>query len=260
MHDPLQHKFDLSILVTCYNEEAFIADTLDTVVAALQQVKLSWEIIVIDDCSRDRSREVIECYVTAHPELRIRLCPNTENRGLAYNFLEGAYLAEGRYYRLCCGDNCESEAALVHIFKQIGKADLLIPHQVQTEVEGKSFMRRQISQLFTKIINFLSQNAIGYYNGLPVYRRYLVIRFPPQSFGFGFQADIITRLLEESITFAQTKHLGAIDRKQKGQATALSMRNLLSVVHTMVEIVIRRLRRAFYGKGRPRAQEIFIYK
>lgn len=257
VRDPLVHELDLSVLVTCYNEEAFITDTLDTVSAALKQVGLSWEIIVIDDCSRDRSRQVLEGYVAAHPDLNIRLCPNEKNRGLASNFIEGAYLAKGRYYRLCCGDNSESTEALVHIFRHIGKADLLIPHQVQRDVEGKSALRKRISGLFTGIINLLSGNSIGYYNGLPVYLRYLVMRFPPQSYGFGFQADIVTRLLEEDITFAQTKHLGAIDRKGR-DATALSMRNLLSVIHTMFEIVFRRLRRIIYGKGMPRAREVRV--
>jgi len=255
VRDPLTHEFDLSVLVTCYNEERFIADTLDTVSSALQVSGLSWEIIVIDDCSRDRSRQVLERYAAEHPDLNIRLCPNEKNRGLASNFLDGAYLARGRYYRLCCGDNCETQEALAHIFRHTGEADLIIPHQVQEQVQGKSPLRKSISCLFTTIINALSGNKIGYYNGLPTYLRFLVMRYPPQSYGFGFQADIVTRLLEEDISFAQIRHLGAVERKGR-EATALSMRNLLSVIHTMFEIVFRRLRRILYGKGMPRAREI----
>ena len=104
-------------------------------------------------------------------------------------------------------------------------------------------------------MNTISGNDIKYYNALPVFLRYHVMRYPPITYGFGFQADIVTRLLDEDIPDLQIRHQGATDRKGKN-ATALSMRNLLSVIHTFVEIVIRRLRRVIYGKGMPRAREI----
>ncbi|MBA4356206.1 MAG: hypothetical protein C0405_00600 [Desulfovibrio sp.] len=253
--DPLQHQHELTVLVTCYNEARFIAQTLETVAAALMAARREYEIIVIDDCSRDASAETIRRYLAAHPDQNIRFCPNEKNRGLACNFIEGAYLGTGKYYRLCCGDNPETLEALTHIFTHAGAADMVIPYQVQREVQGKSPMRKRISMLFTAIVNLLSGNKVKYYNALPVFMRYHVMRFPPISYGFGFQADIVTRLLDEDITFLQIRHLGAIDRKGE-EATALSMRNLLSVIHSCVEIAIRRLRRLFYGKGQPRAREI----
>lgn len=255
--DPLAHTCDITVLVTCYNEAEFISQTLETVAAALSASGRSHEILVVDDCSRDASAATIRAYLAAHPEQNIRFHPNAHNRGLACNFIEGAYLGNGKYYRLCCGDNPETLEALTHIFSHVGAADMVIPYQVQRDVAGKSPLRKRISMLFTGIVNLLSGNKIGYYNALPVFVRYHVMRFPPQSYGFGFQADIVTRLLEEEITFAQIRHRGAVDRKPDG-STALSMRNLLSVLHTFVEILIRRLRRAVYGKGKPRAREVHV--
>lgn len=255
--DPLTHDRDLTVVITCYNESAFIGRTLETVVGALEASGTNWEVVVIDDCSRDGSAEIIRSFIAASPGKNIRFCPNEKNRGLANNFVEGAYLGRGKYYRLCCGDNPETFEALEHIFRHAGRADMVIPYQVQQEVGGKSPLRKRISMLFTGIVNFLSGNRIRYYNALPVFLRYHVMRYPPMSYGFGFQADIVTRLLDEDISYMQIRHKGATDRKGK-EATALSMRNLLSVVHTFVEISIRRLRRAIYGKGMPRAREIRV--
>ncbi|WP_449241889.1 glycosyltransferase family 2 protein, partial [Desulfovibrio sp.] len=116
VRDPLEHEHELTILVTCYNEAAFIGQTLETVAAALEASGKDWEIIVIDDCSRDGSAEIIRAFVAERPGKNIRFCPNEKNRGLANNFVEGAYLGTGRYYRLCCGDNPETFEALKHIF------------------------------------------------------------------------------------------------------------------------------------------------
>jgi hypothetical protein len=69
---------------------------------------------------------------------------------------------------------------------------------------------------------------IQYYNGLPIYRRYNVMRWPPISYGFGFQADIITRMLDEGASYVQIPAWGGIDRKG-GKSTALTIRNVLSV-------------------------------
>ncbi|MBI5520258.1 MAG: glycosyltransferase family 2 protein, partial [Desulfovibrio sp.] len=253
--DPLEHKCELTILVTCYNESAFIGQTLETVVAALEASGKDWEVVVIDDCSRDGSAEIIRAFVAANPGKNIRFCPNEKNRGLANNFVEGAYLGRGKYYRLCCGDNPETFEALEHIFRHAGRADMVIPYQVQREVGGKSPLRKRISMLFTGLVNAISGNKVRYYNALPVFLRYHVMRYPPISCGFGFQADIVTRLLDEDISYMQIRHKGATDRKGK-DATALTMRNLLSVVHSFVEIAIRRLRRKVYGKGMPRAREV----
>ena len=72
---------DLTVTVTCYNEEAFIADTLATVDQAARSAGLNYEIIVIDDVSRDRSVSRIRDYLRAHADEPITL---VENKTKAY--------------------------------------------------------------------------------------------------------------------------------------------------------------------------------
>ena len=51
---------ELTIFVSCYNEEPYITKTLKTVRAALAEAgRLHCEIIVIDDCSTDRSADLV---------------------------------------------------------------------------------------------------------------------------------------------------------------------------------------------------------
>lgn len=251
-----KEEIDLTVVITCYNEEKYILDTIDNITDVLVKMELSFEIIVIDDVSKDESVKLIKEYIENHPFYPIRLIVNKRNRGLGNNYVEGAFLGKGKYYRLCCGDNPESKEVLDHIFRCIGKADMIMPCLIQKEVVGKTFFRKFVSRLFTFLVNLISGYKINYYNGMAIQLRYNVLRWHPSSYGFGFQADIITRLLDEGVSYIQI-YSKAIDRKGVA-SSAMTMRNFLSVTHTLLEIAIRRLRRFLYGKEMKKPFEIKI--
>jgi len=248
-HDP-----DITVIVTCYNEEALIAATLANVTGALEDAARSYEVIVVDDLSTDNSAARVREYMLAHPSRPIRLKTNQTNRGLATNYIDTAFEARGKYYRLCCGDDAESKEVLTEIFRHIGQADIVIPYQNQHEVRGKTFFRRLLSNTFTLLVNLISGYKIKYYNGLAIHLRYNVMRWHPSSYGFGFQADMITRLLDEGASYIQIPS-SSIDRKG-GESSALTLRNLLSVTHTLLELTIRRFRRLLYGRTMPTPIEV----
>ena len=247
-------ELDVTVVVTCYNEQEFIVDSLESVIGALRESGRSYEVIVVDDVSKDDSVSRVREYMKQHPEYPIRLITNRINRGLGNNYVEAAFLGKGKYYRLCCGDNCEPKEVIAQILRHMGKADMVIPYQNQKEVAGKSRFRKLLSQTFTFLVNSISGYHIKYYNGLAIHLRYNVMRWHPASYGFGFQADLVTRLLDEGASYVQVPST-SIDRKGSASA-ALKTRNILSVSHTLLEIVFRRLRRMLYGRTMPKPVEI----
>lgn len=228
---------DITIFVSCYNESEFIVDTLDTIVAAFAQTSLSYEIIVIDDVSKDNSVALVETYIATHPHLNIVLRKNGRNRGLAQNYVDGAFLGKGRYYRLICGDNAEPIDTITTVLGEVGKADMLLPYYVTAE--GKSWFRRTLSGTYSKIVNVLSGHRIHYYNGLAIHDRYNVMRWHPITRGFGFQAEIVCMLLAEGASYREIP-VRTVELKG-GKSRALTIKNWLSVTHTLVNIVARRL-------------------
>ena len=238
---------DLTIFVSCYEEEILIIATLDAVREALATVGgLTYELIVIDDCSRDRSADLVEAYIRAHPAERIMLRRNKVNRGLAQNYFDAAFIGKGKYYRLICGDNAEPRETMVAVFRAIGKADMVIPYYVTRE--GKGFYRKLLSLAYSQIVNTISGFRLHYYNGLAVHLRYNVMRWHPNTRGFGFQADIICMLLDQGFTYVEVPVKD--NEKKRGGSRALTFKNLLSVTHTLVGIVIRRISNRVY-RGRP---------
>jgi glycosyltransferase involved in cell wall biosynthesis len=238
---PQKDELDLTLFVACYNEEKNIVGTLDTVLAALKEFDFTWEIIVIDDASVDNSVGVIQGYLASHPELPIRLVRNPANRGLAQNYIEGAFLGRGKYYRLICGDNVEPREALVEVFKHVGESDMVIFYQ---DCQGRSRFRKLLSRTFTFIVNCISGYRIQYYNGMAIHLRYNVMRWHTNYHGFGFQADMITRLLDLGFNYSEV--MTKTHERTTGKSSALTLRNFFSVAHTFLDLFIRRVGKSKY--------------
>lgn len=68
----------LSVIMPNYNGEAFVGAAIDSV---LSQSYRNLEVVVVDDCSRDASRDVISGY--ARRDARVRLITNPDNLGVA---------------------------------------------------------------------------------------------------------------------------------------------------------------------------------
>jgi glycosyltransferase involved in cell wall biosynthesis len=233
---------DITLFVSCYNEAEYITATLDTVCDAANDARVSFEIIVIDDCSRDGSPEVVRKYIYGHPETNILLRLNAANKGLAQNYIDGAFIGKGKYYRLICGDNGEPKESIVAVLSALGQADCIVPYYVT--IQGRGFWRRILSNAYTSIINGITGNRIHYYNGLAVHLRYNVMRWHPNTRGFGFQADILCLLLDLGFTYKEISIFAA--EKRTGHSNAINFRNLLSVAHSIVEITNRRISRHLY--------------
>ncbi|MEZ6186590.1 MAG: glycosyltransferase family 2 protein [Planctomycetota bacterium] len=235
---------EITLMVACYNEEEAICRTLDTLFAALDEVGCSHEVLVYDDGSRDRSVERVRAYMQQHPQRPLELVVNEVNRGLAQNYIEGAFRGRGRYYRLICGDDVEPKSTFVTVFRALGQADLIVPYQV--ECPGRPLHRRLLSKLFTGMVNGITGYRIKYYNGLAVHRRYDVMRWHTDYRGFGFQADMITRMLDQGVDYVEIPVTAS--ERQEGESTALTLLNLLSVGHMFVDLSARRIGRTFFGR------------
>jgi glycosyltransferase involved in cell wall biosynthesis len=78
-------KFDrgVSLLAWAYNEEALIASFLRRAVALLDQTTVDWEIVLVDDCSTDRTPEIVAAFAAHESRLRVVRHERNLNVGMA---------------------------------------------------------------------------------------------------------------------------------------------------------------------------------
>lgn len=239
----LQAPVFLSLFVACYNEQDNIIGTLETVVAAASKTVPSYEIIVIDDASKDESVPRVRKFMAENPQLPLRLLLNSRNEGVATNYDEAAFRANGEWYRMICGDNVEPSETLETIFSKIGQAEIIVPYNI--EIRGRSLFRRSLSKVYTVLVNVISGYRMHYYNGLLVTRTDYARRWHSNSHGFGFQADMLTRLLSKDLSHVEVAVYG--NERVTGRSKALTFRNLASVAHSLQNILIRRISKLLYG-------------
>ena len=90
----------VSVLVTVFNREAYLAETLDSILNSTFQ---NFEIIVVDDCSTDNSLKIARQF--ALKDGRIAVHVNERNLGDYNNRNRAASLASGRYIKYLDADD-----------------------------------------------------------------------------------------------------------------------------------------------------------
>jgi len=94
----------VSVLMITYNHEKFIAQAIDS--ALMQQVNFDYEIVIGEDCSTDKTREILVDYQKKYPD-KIRLLLHEKNLGGGglYNELVVQKACQGEYIAWLEGDD-----------------------------------------------------------------------------------------------------------------------------------------------------------
>ena len=98
----MDDQYILTVIISNYNQEKHIAETIDSVLA--QRVNFPFQIIITDDCSlRDRSRDVIRTYENKYD--CIKAIYASENKGYLSNILRAKERAKTKYLCLLDADD-----------------------------------------------------------------------------------------------------------------------------------------------------------
>jgi glycosyltransferase involved in cell wall biosynthesis len=85
----------VSVVLACYNEEETLAQSFREIVDSLGDTGRSFEILFVDDVSRDGTREIIRSLVDAHPHLALRAIFHEVNQGRGATVTDGFRAARG---------------------------------------------------------------------------------------------------------------------------------------------------------------------
>lgn len=124
----------ISVVVTCFNSERYITQTIESVLANARE-DLPIEVVVVNDCSTDRTVELVKRFGE-----RIRLIDKPVNEGVSRARNTGIDAARGEYVAFCDHD------------------DLWEPEKLRLQLDR--FTRPEIGLVCTDALSFSDEGKV----------------------------------------------------------------------------------------------------
>lgn len=165
----------ISIIMAAYNAEKTIEQAI---VSVLDQTYANFELLVVNDCSTDRTAELVERI--AESDSRVRLIANEQNRGVSYTRRHGLETAKGSWIAILDSDDAWAAEKLE---KQIAlqkrmNADLLFTGSAFMDPDGQPidwYLRAPAEVTYRQL---LKQNMLSNSSALvrkALYERYYAV-------------------------------------------------------------------------------------
>src|SRR3989344_1435853 len=90
-------KFDVSLVLPCYNEEEIFNSSVKRIIKILSQTDYTWEIIFVEDKSQDNTLALIKKVLAQNPRLNLSAYYHATNQGRGKTVIDGFNRAMGKY-------------------------------------------------------------------------------------------------------------------------------------------------------------------
>ena len=219
------NRVKLSIVIPCYNEERTLQECVHRVLA-IQDETLSLEIIVVDDCSKDKSLEVARSLVERSPELL--LLQHEVNRGKGAALRTGIARATGDFVAIQDADLEYDPMDLKKLLIPLrsGDADVVLGSRfVSSEFRRVLYFWHSLANGFlTTLSNMLTDlNLTDMETCYKVFRREVIQSIQIEENRFGFEPEIVAKIAQMRLrvyetgisyrgrTYAEGKKIGVKD-------------------------------------------------
>jgi len=219
----------LSVVVPMHNEAPTIGHVINRLKAVLNKTGGKYEILVIDDCSDDNSREIAKKQgVTVH-QLRLHM-------GKGYALRAGFAKAKGDIIATIDSDGSHLPEELPLLLLPVAqdKADLVIGSRFSTQTSATSSRNQAGNRLFNSLIQALTRTPISdSQSGYRVMTRKVLESMTLMSGEYEIESEMLVntvkngfRICEVPITFEQrTYGMSGIDPLFDG------FKILISIIH-----------------------------
>jgi glycosyltransferase involved in cell wall biosynthesis len=245
-------KRTISIIIPAYNEEGHVQGTVEQVMAALGDRFTDFEVIIVNDGSKDRTGEIAEKLAAGNSHVRV--LHNSPNRGFGYSYRRGVAEARCDYVGFFPGDDAIAAEHMAKVFDLVGTADIISHYTSNLEVRLPS--RRVISRTYTRLMNTLFGLKLKYFNGPTIHRREVIQNVTISTYGFAFLSEIMVRLIRSGHSYRQ---IGTPIRERiQGSSKAFRPRNVVTVGKTICTLfwdVNIRHRQRYRQVGQPVADQ-----
>jgi glycosyltransferase involved in cell wall biosynthesis len=150
---------EISLVIPCYNEQ----DNLRTLITAIREaadpLKVPYEIVITDDCSKDKSWEILKALAADDPRIRVqRFAFNCGESAASWAGLKAAC---GKYLITLDADLQNDPKDLPKFLETLKHFDCVCGTRVKARGEGDNFIRVASSRIANWVRNKLSGEQIA---------------------------------------------------------------------------------------------------
>jgi len=150
---------ELSFVIPCYNEEGNLLALIAAVREAAEPLRLPYEVVITDDCSKDRTWELLKHLAATDP--RIRAQRFAANCGQSAALWAGMQAARGRIIVTLDADLQNDPGDLPKLLAALEKFDCACGSRVAARRQSDGFIRVASSRIANGVRNLLSNENIS---------------------------------------------------------------------------------------------------
>lgn len=143
---------ELSVFFPCYNEEKNIQNTVKKAIKVLEKTAKKWEIIIVNDGSKDKTGEVAQMIKKQYPNIRI--VTHNPNRGYGAAFKSGLYNSRYQWIAFTDSDGQFDFSEIKNFIATQKKtqADLVIGYYISRQVAKSVILTSKIWELIVFVL------------------------------------------------------------------------------------------------------------
>lgn len=150
---------ELSLVIPCYDEEGNLRELIKAIRQAVEPLKVSYEVVITDDCSKDQSWEILKELAAGDPRIRVQRF--AFNCGESAAQWAGMKIARGKYIVTLDADLQNDPADLPKFLEALKNYDCVCGTRVESRKQGDNFVRVASSRVANWVRNKLSDENIS---------------------------------------------------------------------------------------------------
>ena len=190
----------LSAVLPAYNEEDNIAEAVQRLLAVLPDVARRYEVIVVDDGSRDRTGEIADQLARAHDAVRV--IHHNPNRGYGAALSSGFASARYQYLFYTDADNQFDMAEIARLVPLVRKHDIALGYRARRRDGARRKFFAWGFKQFVKVAFDLPLRDVDC--AFKLFRREVFDVVKIESDRFFVDAEMLAKAKRAGFTFAQT--------------------------------------------------------
>jgi len=218
----------LSIIIPAYNEQKTVGSVVDDVKLILNKIKENYEIIVINDGSKDRTKEILEKIKG------IKIINNPYNLGYGASIKKGIKESEGDFLLIIDADGTYPVDAIPRLLEYSKSYDMVVGARVGERVDIP-FLRKPAKWFISKLANFLSGKNIPDLNsGLRVFKREVAEEFFhlfPSKFSFTTTLTLACLTNDYTVKYVPINYY-----RRKGSSTVHPINDFISFITLILRL------------------------